>query len=511
MRLPIVLSFACVLAAAAPIRLHPDNPHYFLFRGRATVLITSGEHYGSVLNPDFDYRKYLATLAADGLNYTRIFSGSYVEAPGAFGIARNNLAPATGRFLAPWARSATPGYHNGGNKFELDRWDEAYFARLKDFVAEAGRRGIVVEMSLFSSHYADMNWANSPLNRDNNVNATDAIDRRLLHTLANGNILGYQERLVRKIVHELNGFDNVLYEIQNEPWSDRTVTVDTVNPYLRPPALNLYPNAVDVADAESMAWQARVASWIASEEDGLPERHLIAQNYCSFRYPVRDLAPGVSIVNFHYAYPEAARLNYGLGKALAYDETGFAGRDDSFYRKQAWNFLFAGGGTFNNLDYSFTPGREDGTDTEPNGPGGGSAALRRQLGILSEFLRTFDIVKMRPDPSAIVSAPGLYTQTLSVPGEHYAIYLTGAGPARLELAIPPGTYAAEWIDPKTGAILKRERVVQGLLTTPPFEDDIALRLSGAGVHACSGSPDPPLPAHPNSPRRAASPIYSAAR
>jgi len=226
-----------------------------------------------------------------------------------------------------------------------------------------------------------------------------------------------------------------------------------------------------------------LSSYTLEEKIGIAERHLIAQNYCSFRYPVREVAPGVSIVNFHYAYPEAARLNYGLGKVLAYDETGFAGRDDSFYRKQAWNFLLAGGGTFNNLDYSFTVGHEDGTDTAPNGPGGGSAALRRQLGILSGFLRSFDLVKMRPDPLAVAAAPGLYTQTLSVPGEQYAVYATGAGPARLELAIPAGEYAAEWIDTKTGAVLKRERVTTArgtlVLTSPAFEDDIALRVGQA--------------------------------
>ena len=35
-----------VLAAAAspaPISLHPDNPHYFLWRGEPTVLVTSAE------------------------------------------------------------------------------------------------------------------------------------------------------------------------------------------------------------------------------------------------------------------------------------------------------------------------------------------------------------------------------------------------------------------------------------------------------------------------------------
>ena len=109
-------------APSTPIALH-DNPHYFQWRGKPTILITSGEHYGAVMNLDFDYRKYLDTLAADGLNYTRVFSGAYVEPQGAFNIAQNTMAPAAGRFLAPWARSAQPGYTGGGNKFDLAAWN----------------------------------------------------------------------------------------------------------------------------------------------------------------------------------------------------------------------------------------------------------------------------------------------------------------------------------------------------------------------------------------------------
>src|SRR5438093_10846280 len=75
------------LAAAEPVRLHPDNPHYFLWRGKPAILITSGEHYGAVLNLDFDYRKYLATLAKEKLNNTCKFTGGeYVEPKGAFHI-----------------------------------------------------------------------------------------------------------------------------------------------------------------------------------------------------------------------------------------------------------------------------------------------------------------------------------------------------------------------------------------------------------------------------------------
>src|SRR5262245_20250474 len=166
----VVLAGLRVAHAESPLALHPDNPHYFRFRGKPTVLVTSGEHYGAVLNLDFDYIKYLDTLAGDGLNLTRTFTGSYVEPVGAFNIDRNTLAPATGRFICPWARSDTAGYPNGGNKFDLRQWDESYFARLKDFVRKAGQRSIVVELNLFCPFYEDIQWRLSPQNAVNNVN-----------------------------------------------------------------------------------------------------------------------------------------------------------------------------------------------------------------------------------------------------------------------------------------------------------------------------------------------------
>src|SRR6266568_4272629 len=131
---PLLLLLSALVTARAateaPLSLHPENPHYFLFHDRPIVLITSGEHYGAVLNLDFDYVKYLDALRRDGLNLTRTFTGAYVEPPGAFNIASNTLAPLEGRFLSPWARSDSPGYPMGGNKFDLTRWDDAYFRRL---------------------------------------------------------------------------------------------------------------------------------------------------------------------------------------------------------------------------------------------------------------------------------------------------------------------------------------------------------------------------------------------
>src|SRR5437764_2474653 len=86
--------------AGGPIRLHPDNPHYFLWRGKPTVLITSTEHYGAVLNLDFDFVRYLDELHTKGLNHTRTFSGTYREIPGSFGITDNTLGPK--RYQSSW-------------------------------------------------------------------------------------------------------------------------------------------------------------------------------------------------------------------------------------------------------------------------------------------------------------------------------------------------------------------------------------------------------------------------
>jgi hypothetical protein len=479
----LLLAPACRPQAASrdpgPIRLDPRNPHYFLFRGKTIALVTSGEHYGAVINPAIDFRKYLETLAAEGMNETRLFGGSYVEAPGqSFGIQRNDLAPAPGTLLAPWARSGTAGYAGGGNKFDLDEWDPAYFARLHDFLAEASRQNIVVEISLFSSQYGDAQWALSPLNPQNNVNHVELADWKRVNTRDNGGILRYQEAYVRKIVREVNAFDNVIFEIQNEPWSDRPVPAGVINPYLYPPGRDQFPNSVETADADSLAWQAEVAGWITSEEAQLSRRHLIAQCYSNFRLPVRDLVPGVSIVNFHYAYPDAATWNEGLGKAIAYDETGFLGRDDAVYLRQAWNFLLSGGGAFDALDYSFSPGHEDGTDAAPNGPGGGSPELRRELSVLSQFINGLPLEHMQMDSDVVVSAPGVVTHALGWTGEIYAIYFDGHGPVTAELALPAGDYTAVWVAVQDESVVGQQDVAATgaaiSIASPGFDQGIVL-------------------------------------
>jgi hypothetical protein len=454
----------CVTAAAAkdrPLSLHPGNPHYFLWRGQPTVLITSGEHYGAVMNLDFDYTTYLKELESKKLNCTRLFSGAYVEPLGAFNIAHNTLAPASGRYLAPWARSNQPGYANGGNKFDLTRWDESYFKRLRDFVKQAGRRGVVVEMNLFCPFYDESQWRLSPQNTINNVNGLGNVARTNVYTLdKNGGLLALHEAMARKIVTELNEFDNLYYEICNEPYFGG-VTMD---------------------------WQRHIADIIVGTEKSLRNRHLISQNIANGSQQIIQPHPAVSIFNFHYASPpKAVAENYALNKAIGDNETGFKGTNDAPYRMEAWEFILAGGALYNNLDYSFVAGHERGDFVYPaNQPGGGNAAFRQQMTILRHFINGFDFVRMKPDKGFLLSgAPEqFHVHALVEEGKQYAAYFLDPGVAAarsfsLSMALPVGQYRVEWVDVLSGKAIKRERVKSPgviAITAPEFQREIALSI-----------------------------------
>ncbi len=455
------------LAANTPLALHPDNPHYFIYRGRPTAIITSGEHYGAVLNLDFDYAQYLKTLAKDGLNGTRTWAGAYCEPSSAFNIRSNTLAPLPSRFICPWARSDQPGYQNGGNKFDLNRWDPAYLKRLKDVMREANKRGVIVELNLFCPFYEESMWRLSPMNALNNVNGIGAVARTNVYTLdKNGGLLAVQEAMVRKLVTELKSFGNLYYEICNEPYFGGI----------------------------TLEWQHHIADVIAEAEKGLGVCHLISQNIANDKAKVENPHPAISILNFHYATPpDTVAMNYGLDRVIGDNETGFRGTNDSAYRMEGWDFLVAGGGLFNNLDYSFVAGHENGTFVYPaSQPGGGSTELRRQYEFLVRLFNRFDFIHMHPDNNVVKAdlPAGVTLRALANPGKEYLIYLrsglggqkTGlqtrfaAGELQIELRPSRGPYRAEWFDPKTGSSLGKLSTDPAQLGVPAFCEDIVLTL-----------------------------------
>jgi hypothetical protein len=468
-----------IIVSGQTISLHPVNPHYLTYKGSPVLLITSAEHYGAVLNKDFDYVAYLNTLKSEGMNYTRIFTGSYVEIPGSFGILNNSLAPAVGSFLAPWKRVDEPGLYKAEKKFDLDQWEPAYFERLHSFILEASKRDIIVEVTLFCATYQDEYWERNPFNPGNNINGFPNIDRKKSNTSFNGPLSGFQKALVRKIVSELNRYDNVFYEIQNEPWADdpqKAMRLLKTND----PGKQNWANWAETASGASLEWQKEIAEIIKETENKLPKKHLIAQNYTNFKHSLEAIDQNISILNFHYAWPEAVWMNYGWNRPISFDESGFAGNSDTTYLRQAWQFMFSGGAIFNSLDYSFYTGSETGKG-QNKAPGGGSANLRKQLSFMHSFLTSFDYIRMKPDFDVVFHSPGLEWQALSEKGKQYAIFFSGKGSDWIKLNLPAGSYRYTFISPYTGTaisngIIESKGAVYRL-ELPGFAEKVALKIS----------------------------------
>jgi hypothetical protein len=114
--------------------------------------------------------------------------------------------------------------------------------------------------------------------------------------------------------------------------------------------------------------------------------------------------------------------------------------------------------------------------------------------VLKDFLDSFDFVKMKPDTTTLLGeAPaGLSVRGLSEPGRAYAFYLRPrpvkkdapipprANEIALRLALPAGSYRAEWIEPSSGKVVQAEEFAhegkERRLIAPAFGDDLALRV-----------------------------------
>lgn len=460
--------------STGPIRTDPNNPHFFNYHGRPILLITSAEHYGGVINKAFDYKTNFDTLRSFGLNYTRFYPGAYLESYDARNPF-NTLGPSDADLIVPWARSSTPGYFKGGNKFDLDAWDPAYFARMKDFIVKAAERDIVVEICLFNAQWPE-SWPNSPLKASNNIQGVGDVDGpRDFQTLKNAALVARQDAYVAKIVREVNRYDNVILEVCDEPIYTGTTAPD------------------------ASAWVDHLLQVIVDTEKSLPKKHLISQEkqgdvdftgdarvgiVCS-QYPGGDggQLSTVDALDIEYAHNKPAECN----ESLYYPHT-YKGDAITASRVEAWEFMVGGGAAYNHLNARFTA-----TDARGNTPD--NLQILTGFRNLKEFLYGFEFVKMRKDTTLLKSGLGAnaWWRASSEPGRQYALYLwhgtrvpnqlmTETGSYREDLVLVPaaGDYSAEWINPVDGKVIERFKLHhtggERHFTTPSYTVDAALRL-----------------------------------
>jgi hypothetical protein len=463
-----------------PVTLYPSNPHYYTFRGKPEILITSAEHYGAVVNGEFDYVKYFDALQSYGLNYTRIYPGALFEPVDKF-IAGNTLGVKPDKLVLPWARSNSPGYCLGGNLFDLNKWNKDYFDRLIDFIQKASERGIVIEICFFNCQYEDT-WPISPLYFKNNIQGDGKCGFNDTQTLLFPDVAQRQSDYVRKIVQEVNSFDNVVLEICDEP-----ILFDT-------------------PDTLAGLWIKHMVSVIKDTEKSLPSKHLIAQQIEGKMDGPVDFSddPDIQVIVTQYDWAAGDQMGglkgldyeYGHNKVIELNETDYYpvwyGEDNdkiSASRVEAWEFIVGGGGGFNHLNGLYTVNNPAGKTADNN-------LICSSLSKLKEFMYSFDFIKMKPDRNFVIHGipEGTFYRCMSEPGAQYAMYIhhsirkgdsyyfinPGKYSENIVLSLPEGNYQAEWINPADGRVLASEKIKANggeyTLITPHYTIDIALKV-----------------------------------
>jgi len=467
-------------ASQGVIRISEENPHYFEYKGKEILLITSAEHYGAVVNKKFDYIRYFDMLVEYGLNYTRIYPGAFIVPDGRW-MPEDTLVPGLDT-IVPWARSDEPGYHCGGNKFDLDRWDPEFFARLKEFLIEAKKRDIIVEMCFFNTHHGDRYWVCSPLHKDANIQGVGECDFVTFNTLDDERLVLEQLKFIEKLVIETNNFDNIIYEFCDEPTSD-------------------YTNS-----RKACQWIDKQIDLVIALEDKLPKKHMLAQqleigvNYADDDRIALIVTQYITLSFREIGGVPALQNCYAYKKPIELNETAFVGawiKEDThdlpaITRLESWEFMIGGGAGFNQLNGYFLV----------SNPAGESETNRKILSCfrnLRTFLESFDFVKMTRDFTTVKEATvGAFINTISEKGKQYAIYIHHSFPVlaqnansyytpeygeyepSLTLQLDKGEYVVMFIQPETMKVLKEINIVSSgektVIACPKYELDLAIKI-----------------------------------
>lgn len=151
----------------------------------------------------------------------------------------------------PWLRSGPGKALDGRPRFDLFKFDPAYFERLRSRVSTARDRGFYVSVMFFGGMWGTEHkdtWKGHPFNAANNINGIDGDPNHDgtgndIYTLRLPQALALQKATVTKVVETLNDLDNVLYEVANE-----------VREY-------------------STAWQYEILQHVKTVEAGKPKQH----------------------------------------------------------------------------------------------------------------------------------------------------------------------------------------------------------------------------------------------
>ncbi|VAW19611.1 hypothetical protein MNBD_BACTEROID05-1296, partial [hydrothermal vent metagenome] len=347
---------------------------------------------------------------------------------------------------SPWK------YSNG--KFDLDTWNDAYWVRVKDFIKEAAKRDIAVEITIFAPYPGADWWSNNKTLawlKENNING--AFSRNNSGTMSqffnlnyseksnSGKTLRqYQEALIDKTATELGSFGNVYFEIANEFGAYANISRD----YL---------------------WQNAMAKRLANKTNRLVSVHAQEANKnTQFSYANK---PYVDVMNYR-VFGTGSSVDYSpsgsskmfnpvqrSGKILSVNESSGIGNIPNIAEDIDANTQYAWGVAMSGASFAFY---QDKTITI--GDSVWIAAAKRLRAIRTVFeaanfstLSPVDSNGKEYD-SLVSSGPGDKWQVMANPGTRYLVYFWGNKSNKSAVINgTSGAYSYAWYDTRDARVV----------------------------------------------------------
>jgi hypothetical protein len=481
-----MLAIALIGAALAASITGPltvsSNPNYFQDAG-GRVLILNGSHTWNNVQDwgangklaPLDFNAYVRFLTAHGHNFTLLW---YTELPKFRAFPSTASGPPD--FTAgphPWRRTGPGTATDGQPKFDLTKFDQSFFDRLRTRTQALGNAGIYAGVYLFTGEWLNIFRSSTdgyPFTGANNINGIDdgytgdgLKGIGSITMTAPNAITRIQDAYVEKVIDTLNDLPNVLWIVSEE------------------------------APADSTWWNKHQIAHIRAYESKKPLRHPIG-------YGALIDAPDSTVYNSDadWVAPQirvSPVTSCGSGKPAC--KVNVNDSDHSYFgmwndtpqqnRNYAWqNFMTGNQVMFMDPYVVYYPRERRNMCPSPiNGichaPDARYDNFRDNLGYILRYSRKVNLADVKPG-GGLSSTGYCLAQTPSA-GAEYLVYAPAGGSFTVDLSAMPASHslAVEWFNPSTGDSVAGDPIPAGSASqsfTPPFRGDAVLYLVDTAGH-----------------------------
>ena len=453
-----------------PLVVSKTNPRYFAIKdknGREQAVYLTGSHIwnnfqdglgpGKESMPDApernDFEAYLTFLKDRNHNFIRLWRWEHFKSNAGNADFHLNMSP------QPWARTGEGTAIDGKPKFDLSKFNNDYFERLRSYIIAAGNQGMYVDVMLFDGwglHLspAPDNIEGHPFHAKNNVNGislTSILDHQVLPLPEP--IQKLQEAYIQKVLDTVHDLPNVLYEVSNESSGGGKVGQEFAD-ILQLPELPEW--------GDSTEWQYWVINFVKQyeKEKGYDHRPMgmtmqfpveeqTKVNEPLLNSPAEWISPGYDDEIFaHGGHPMAPGSPQSHwyenppvadGKKIIISDTDHyaPSKGDALW---AWKTFLRGHHPIL-MDY----GIMDVAHPEKTAPGAPPfetyEPARYAMGDTLRFAERMQLITMKPQNALSSTA-----YALANPGKEYLILQPEESAESFSVTLEPGTYYVEWFN-----------------------------------------------------------------